>query len=106
MSDRCPPTACSPSSTRPSGLIGRRREGARRRLPPHGRLHPVPRRGADRGAGPPPTASCRCVVLLGGLLGGLGGYLLQYYTAVHGYPLNVGGRPLHSWPAFIPVTFE
>ena len=46
------------------------------------------------------------VVFLGGLLGGLSGYLLQYITAVHTYPINIGGRPLHSWPAFIPVTFE
>lgn len=46
------------------------------------------------------------VVLAGGLLGGLVGYLLQYYTSVHAYPLNVGGKPLHSWPMFIPVTFE
>ena len=45
-------------------------------------------------------------VFLGGLIGGLSGYLLQYYTAVVTYPLNIGGRPLHSWPAFIPVTFE
>jgi hypothetical protein len=45
-------------------------------------------------------------VFIGGLLGGLSGYLLQYITAVHTYPLNIGGRPLHSWPAFIPVTFE
>ena len=46
------------------------------------------------------------LVFLGGLLGGIGGYSLEYYCAVIGYPLNIGGRPLHSWPQFIPVTFE
>src|ERR1700752_1733089 len=37
------------------------------------------------------------MVLAGGLLGAGGGYLLQYWTAVHAYPVNIGGKPLHSW---------
>jgi hypothetical protein len=46
------------------------------------------------------------IVLIGGICGGLAGYALQWWTMVVDYPLNIGGRPLHSWPAFIPVTFE
>jgi hypothetical protein len=46
------------------------------------------------------------IVLLGALAGCAGGYYMQYWISVVDYPLNVGGRPYHSWIAFIPVTFE
>ncbi|MCR4375837.1 MAG: DUF3341 domain-containing protein [Acidobacteria bacterium] len=45
-------------------------------------------------------------VLAAGLMGGLAGYGLQYWAAVIAYPMNIGGRPFHSWVSFIPVTFE
>ena len=46
------------------------------------------------------------VVLIGGMIGGLTGYLMQYWISVVSYPVNVGGKPYHSWPSFIVVTFE
>ena len=45
-------------------------------------------------------------VLLAGILGCLAGFGLCYWVSVIAYPMNIGGRPFNSWPAFIPVTFE
>jgi Ni/Fe-hydrogenase subunit HybB-like protein len=46
------------------------------------------------------------IVLTGAVLGAASAYFMQWFSAVIHYPWNVGGRPLHSWPSFIPLTFE
>jgi len=46
------------------------------------------------------------IVLFGGVMGALTGYLLQYFVTVIYFPINVAGRPLHSWPSYIVITFE
>jgi len=46
------------------------------------------------------------IVFCGGLFGCCGGFFLQWWPNVIGYPLNIGGKPYDSWPAFIPITFE
>jgi len=46
------------------------------------------------------------ITLVGGIVGGIAGYSLEYWSQAIAYPMNIGGRPYHSWPHFIPVTFE
>lgn len=46
------------------------------------------------------------LVLIGGITGAATAYAMMYFSAVLNYPLNVGGRGLNSWPAFVPITFE
>jgi hypothetical protein len=66
---------------------------------------PMPVEGLPEAVGFP-RSRMPIVVLIGGVVGCLSGYALQYYLTVIDYPLNVGGRPLNSWPQFIPVVFE
>ena len=66
---------------------------------------PFPVEGLEKAVGSY-TDRIPLITLIGGIVGGVGGYFLQWYSAVIDYPINQGGRPYHSWPAFIPVTFE
>jgi hypothetical protein len=66
---------------------------------------PFPVEGMPRALGRKPTR-LPLLVLIGGILGGSAGYIMQWYANVVSYPMNIGGRPLQSWPLFIPITFE
>lgn len=53
-----------------------------------------------------PRSKLPLIVLLGGICGGLTGFLLQWYVTVFNFPTNIAGRPLFSWPSYIVITFE
>lgn len=53
-----------------------------------------------------PRTRVPAVTFIGGLVGALLGFFVQWYSAVIDYPINIAGRPLNSWPMFLPTTFE
>jgi hypothetical protein len=66
---------------------------------------PFPIEGLTEELGQPKT-KIQWMILGGAIAGCVGGFGLQAWTTTMGYPLNYGGRPFFSWPAYIPVTFE
>ncbi len=78
------------------------REAGYRKIDAHS---PLPIHGMEDAIGQKYT-KLPLVVFAGGATGLLGGYFLQYWTSAIDYPIMIGGKGLHSWPAFIPVTFE
>lgn len=66
---------------------------------------PFPVEGLSEAVGFPHT-SVPAITLAGGLIGMFGGFFLQYYPNVIGFPLDIGGKPFDSWPSFIPITYE
>ncbi len=82
--------------------VGKAREAGYRKIDGYS-PYPLPGVADKLGFG---FSEMAIVMLLGGLIGGTSGFLMQYWTQAIDYPINVGGRPLNSWPSFIPVTFE
>jgi Protein of unknown function (DUF3341) len=67
---------------------------------------PYPVEGLDRIIHPRPQRLLPGLMFAGAVLGAAWGYWIQYWDEALNYPLNVGGRPYNSWPAFMVGTFE
>jgi len=67
---------------------------------------PLPVDGLVEALGPRKPDRIPFWMLLGAIAGGAGTFALEWYSAVWNYPINVGGRPTGSWPAFLPPAIE
>ena len=86
-------------------LLSAARECRDRGIPVLDAISPFPVHGMDDALGIKPSR-LPWVTLAGGAVGATLGLLLQYWTAGVNWPLNIGGKPLDSFPAFVPVAFE
>lgn len=66
---------------------------------------PYPIHGLSEALGQKPT-KISALVLIGGVIGCIGGFGLMCWITLVAYPMNVAGKPMYSWPAYIPITFE
>lgn len=91
----------------PSAVVDAARLAAEAGLPALDALCPTPVEGLfDLLASPRPHKPIGWIMFVAGTLGALGGYFMQWYSAVIDYPIDSGGRPLDSWPAFLLVPYE
>jgi hypothetical protein len=67
---------------------------------------PYPVEGLDRIIHPGPKRTLPLLMFAGAILGAVWGYWIQFWDEALNYPINVGGRPHNSWPAFMVGTFE
>jgi Protein of unknown function (DUF3341) len=67
---------------------------------------PYPVDGLDEVMGTRRRTLLPVLIFAGGIVGAVWGYFIQYWDEALNYPINVGGRPHNSWPAFIVSTFE
>jgi len=89
------------------GAADAARRAARAGTPAVDVLSPNPIDGiAEHLAPPPARAPVGWVMFIAGAMGAILGYFMQWYSAAVAYPIDSGGRPLNSWPVFLPVAYE